>query len=209
MHAIDRVADGHGGEGVAVVAVFETEQFVFIRLLTADPILHGHFDGDFHGDGTGIDQKDFFQPVRCQFDQAFGELDGGFVGEAAEHDVRHGVDLLVHGLLDFRVVVTVHGGPPGAHAVDQFGAVRQGDDCPLGFGDADGWNAGGHFGVRMPDVVLVEIQECWPVRHKCPVRLWVKIAIGQTGIIQIPPLEIELCTNIEIDQAWQPASPKP
>ena len=37
------------------------------------------------------------------------------VGQAAEHHVRHDVELGAHGLGDVGMVVTVAGGPPGRH----------------------------------------------------------------------------------------------
>ena len=48
MHAGDRVANRHSGEGVAVVAPLERKQLVFFFASNGVPVLDGHFNGHFY-----------------------------------------------------------------------------------------------------------------------------------------------------------------
>lgn len=77
------------------------------------------------------------------------------MGEAAEHDVAHGGDLVGGGFDEVWVAVSVGGGPPGAHAVDKLSAVVQGEVDAGGAGDGQRIHEGGGGAVGVPDVGLV------------------------------------------------------
>jgi hypothetical protein len=50
MHAVVGIADGHRGEGVAVVAGLEADDLVAAALAAVDPELHRHLERDFDRD---------------------------------------------------------------------------------------------------------------------------------------------------------------
>jgi hypothetical protein len=46
------------------------------------------------------------------------------MSQATEHDVTHGVvDLILHGLVEHGIAISVHGRPPTRHAIDEIPTV--------------------------------------------------------------------------------------
>ena len=125
VHAVYGVTHRHRGEGVAVVTAADGEQAAFFGPAECEPVLQRQFDRDLHGHGTRVAEKDALEITRRQLHQPLAERDGGFVGEAAEHHVRHAFELAAHCGLDVRVPVAMDAGPPGRHAVDQLAPVGQ------------------------------------------------------------------------------------
>ncbi len=152
VHAFLGVADRHRGEGIAVVAALEGEEAAAGAHALVEPVLGGHFHGDFDGDGAAVGEEDVVQVAGEQGGEAGGQVFGGRVGEAAEHDVRHLGELSGDGFADVRMIIAVAGGPPGGDAVDQLASVFEGDGAALGGGGAERWGGGAHLGVRAPEV---------------------------------------------------------
>ena len=92
VHRVYRVAHAHRAEGVAVIAVCNGEEFAARRAF-AVPILQRHFQGHFHRHRAGIGQKNAFEIGRQHGAQRFAQTNSRLVGEAAEHHMRHGIEL--------------------------------------------------------------------------------------------------------------------
>ncbi len=163
VHPAVRVAHRHRLPGVAVVAAAPGHQPLFARLSDRAPVLEAHLHGHLDRHRTGVGEEDVLQAVRGDLRQPGGEPDGGLVGEPAEHHMAHPVQLAAGGLVEHRVVVSVHRRPPGRHSVDQFGpafdrfgqsqsyAGRRRDDQRI--------VPAGHRAVRVPDVLPVQRQQ--------------------------------------------------
>ena len=72
--------------------------------------------------------------------------------EAAEHHMRHPVDLAPQRGLDMGMVVAVAGRPPAGDAVDQFAPVGEADERTLRRNRLQRLAGGLHLGIRQPDV---------------------------------------------------------
>ena len=122
--------------------------------------LQRHLDRHLHGDGTRVGEEDVLEPVRRERHEALGEPHGGRVGQPAEHDVRHRVELRGDRRADVRVAVPVAGAPPRAHRVDDLApgavAVTEGEAHSLGRLDDVGVLGRERRGVRVPHVGAVE-----------------------------------------------------
>ena len=77
------------------------------------------------------------------------------MGETAEHDMAHGVDLRVRSLDKCWVAVAVGGSPPRTHSVNDAGAVVEGEVDPCSTGDRDGIHRSGCSAIGVPNVCLV------------------------------------------------------
>ena len=111
---------------------------------------------DSSGGKAGIAEKNFFQSGRGDLQQQRGKINGRSMGEPSEHHVGHVFELIADGLIENGVVVTMDGGPPGRHAVDEFPPVFQ--------NNADAGSRGNridrerilHGGIRMPEMFPIE-----------------------------------------------------
>src|SRR5205085_11632792 len=112
VHAGDGIADGHGTEGVTVIATARREQADLSVHALCLPVLQGGFDRDLDRDRAGVTEEDSVQPRRRDVDKAFGEAYGGFVREAAEHHVRHLSELVTHRGVETRMTISVQSRPP-------------------------------------------------------------------------------------------------
>src|SRR5262249_29093970 len=74
------------------------------------------------------------------------------VDEAAEHHVRHDLELVRDRRANMRMIVPVAGGPPGRDAVDQFPAARKHDAATIGALDRKRRTCGFHLRVGQPDM---------------------------------------------------------
>ena len=151
MHAGDGVADAHGVPGVAVVAGADGEEVGL-----GGVVLDGHLEGDLDGDGAAVGVEDFVHRGGRDAQETLGEVDGGLVGEAAEHHVAHLGGLLLRGLDQDGVGIAVDGAPPTTHALDQAAAVGQDELATLGAVDLVGGLGRDGGGVGMPEMVTVE-----------------------------------------------------
>ena len=108
-----------------MIAAADRQQAVLLRPIPADPVLIGHLDGHLHGHGARIGQKDLGQGLRRHPDQGPAQLHGRLVGQPAEHDVGHALELVRDRGVQNGVVVAVDGRPPGGHAVHEFPAALE------------------------------------------------------------------------------------
>ena len=159
VHAVHRVAHRHGGEGVAVVAAPHGEQAMAVGPAPPQPVLDRHLDGDLHRDRAGVGEEHPGQAVGDDLDEAPGQVDGGRMGQTAEHHVRHLVELADDRGVQRRVVVAVDRRPPRRHAVDELPSVRQGQADPAGRDDGEVGDPPGARCVGMPHLGLVELHE--------------------------------------------------
>ncbi|MPN53241.1 hypothetical protein SDC9_200905 [bioreactor metagenome] len=105
-------AECHGGEGVAVIGVLDGKEPGAMAIAFGVKILQRHFHGHLAGHTAGVGEKYLVQPVWYQFDQFCREFDRRIVGKAAEHGVRHDVQLAFDGVDDLPATVAVGHCPP-------------------------------------------------------------------------------------------------
>ncbi|MNZ29275.1 hypothetical protein D3C78_465200 [compost metagenome] len=155
VHAAIRVTDAHGAEGVAVIAAPQGDKFGPWRPLGV-PVLLGHLECHLHRHRPRIRQKHPIQPFWCDLHQLAAQLHRRGMGQTAKHHVGHLAELGSGGGVQFRHLITVDAGPPGAHAIHQFTAVAEGEGHPLGAGHFIAGQGMGEGGIGVPDVVQVE-----------------------------------------------------
>ncbi len=117
-------ADGHGADGVAVVAVLQADEAGAPPLAALVMPLIGHLQRDLVGRRSVVGVEDAAQPVGRQVDEPRGELDRRGMGEAEHRRVGDTVELIPHGLVDPRVPVAVDVAPQRRDAVEVGVAVR-------------------------------------------------------------------------------------
>ena len=118
-----------------------------------DRHLHRHLDGD----GAGIREEHVVEIARQQRCEPRREPRRRLVHQAAEHHVRHHLELPPHGGGDVGMIVAVAGGPPRGDAVDQHAAVLEDQARTLGGHDGQGRRRRLHLAVRAPQVRAPEI----------------------------------------------------
>ena len=121
-------------------------------------VLHGHFQGHFHGHRAGVGIEYLLHGRRNQRQQQFAQLDGRVVRQSAEHDVRHLADLLCGCPVQYRMIVTVHGAPPGGHSLYQGLPAFQRNRCPVRLLHLIYRQRMGGRGVWTPQVLAVELR---------------------------------------------------
>ncbi len=149
VHPVDRVADRHAAERVAVVAAPDRQQ---------PPLpgrLDGHLDRHLDRDAARVGQEDLL--VAGHRGQPLGQQDRRLVGEPAEHHVGHPAELVGDRGVDLRHPVAVDGRPPRRHAVEDLTPVGQRQVDPVGALHHVGGHGGRDSGVGMPDVSAVEL----------------------------------------------------
>jgi hypothetical protein len=99
------------------------------------------------------------EPVRSQLDKPRGEPDSRFVGEPAEHHVRHLFELVAHRRVQDRVPVAVHDAPPRRHPIDQLTSVHESQTDTGGRRDRQRGRWSRRRAIGMPDVPLIELRE--------------------------------------------------
>ena len=166
VHPAHRVAERHGAERVAVVRAAEREQPRLLGTPGAPPVLQHHLQGDLDRDGARVREEHVLQRRGRDGDQAGGQRDGRLVGEAAEHDVGHPVELGPQRGVERGVAVAVDRAPPRGHAVDELAPVGQAQAHARGRGDGERRLRRGHRPVGVPDVLAVGRQELVDVGHR-------------------------------------------
>ena len=79
VHDIVGVADGHGADGVAVITVLKSDEFVTAADAAVDPVLHRHFHGQLDGNRTRFGKEHAVQIAGRQGRQPAGQGIGRFV----------------------------------------------------------------------------------------------------------------------------------
>ncbi len=153
VHALLGVAHRHGREGVAMVAAAEGDKAGAAALTAVEPQLDGHLHGHLDGDRAGLGEEHPVQAGAQQGAKPARQLQRRPVHQAAEHHMRHDLQLRLDGLADVGVVVAVAGGPPRGHPVDQLAAVLQHDAAAIGPCDRQRIGLGLHLGVGKPKVL--------------------------------------------------------
>ena len=152
VHRLFRVGDRHRAEGVAVIAVGEAEEPVFPGSPDVPPVLQRDLERDLDGDRSGIREEDPRQSRRRQRRQPAGQPERRLVHQAAEHHVRHRLQLPRHALEDMRVIVAMADAPPRRDAVDQLAAIGQNDAAAVRPHDGQRRRRDLHLAVGKPDV---------------------------------------------------------
>ncbi len=112
MHAVDRIAHGHGVKGVAMVAAPDGQETTAAGIAPRSHVLHGHLHGHLDGHRAGVAQEDTVQVARGKLGQPGAEPRRRFMGDAAEHDVGHLSELGLGGPVEGGVIVAVDRAPP-------------------------------------------------------------------------------------------------
>ena len=157
VHAGLRIADGHRIPGVAMVAAADRDEVRLARAPRRVLELHRHLHRHLNRDGTRVGVEDVAHRGRRDGEQQLPELDRRRMGEPAEHDVRHRVDLRLGRRVEDGMVVAVDGAPPRRHAVHELAAVLQLDRRALRAPDGVDRQRIGRRRVGMPEVTSVEL----------------------------------------------------
>ena len=107
VHAGFGVAYRHGVPSVAVVASTDGGELVFVGESFGLLVLQRHFHCHFYRYRSAVGKKDFVEAGGQDANQALGQAGGRFVGEAAEHDVAHLLQLGLGGGVEAGMVVAV------------------------------------------------------------------------------------------------------
>jgi hypothetical protein len=97
VHPRLRITDRHGSGGISVVTTTEGQQLSPSTLTAGVLVLNGHLHGYFNADGAAVGEEDFVQAFGSDANESFSQLNGWFVGEAAEHNVAHLTGLCADG----------------------------------------------------------------------------------------------------------------
>ncbi len=155
VHAAIRVTNAHGTEGVAVIAAAQCDELGSGGAFGV-PVLLGHLERHFHRYRSRVGQKHPVQTGRCDLHQLATQLDRRGMGQAAKHDMGHLAELGGGGRVEFRHLIAVDTGPPGAHAIHQFATIGESDGDSFGAGHFIAGQGMGKRGIGVPDVVQVE-----------------------------------------------------
>ncbi len=156
VHALFGVAQGHGRQGVAVIAAAEAEEAPLGRASGDHPVLQRHLQRHLDRDRTGLGEEHAGEVAGQHVGQPFGQLIGRLVGQAGEHYMGQAAQLLAHGLHQPRMAVAVTGRPPVGHPVDQLAPVRQGQARAGGRDHGQGVRF--EAGIGRPDAVAAALQ---------------------------------------------------
>ena len=106
--------------------------------------------------------------ARCQGGQTGGEALGRVMGQATQHDMRHGIELTLDRINDVRVPIAVAHRPPGRDAVDQLAPVSQRQAHALCTEHRQGRRCGLHLRIGSPERVFggLETRPVCSLRHE-------------------------------------------
>ena len=206
VHALLRIADRHRRQRVAVIATPEGQELGPALHAPIDLELQRHLHGDLDRDRTAFGEEHVVQVPWQQLRQPRRQAIGRLVRQAAEHHVRHGLDLRAQGVGDVRMVVAVAGGPPRGQAVDQFAPVRQHQPRTACRHDRQRRPRGLHLAVRTPDMRRAGGQ---PLRisHRA-------FRLRTRGALPMPPLRPPQrettcrASTPSLARSWPPSTPR-
>ena len=92
------------------------------------------------------------KPLRHQRRETAGERQRLLMGETAEHDMGHDLELAAHRRRDMLMIVAVTRGPPRGDAVHQFAAVGKDDAVAAGRHHRKRFAGNLHLRIGQPDV---------------------------------------------------------
>src|SRR5262249_32511542 len=127
VHAAAGIAARHRPGGVAVIAAFEGEEILSLAHALVQPELHRHLHGDLDRNRPGLRKEHTGQITWQECRKPARERERLFVGEAAEHDMRHERELALDRLPDIGVIIAVTGGPARRNPVDEVTSIRERD----------------------------------------------------------------------------------
>ena len=113
VHAVNRVADRHSHEGIAVVAAADRDEAFSLRPAARLPVLDRHLYRDLNRHGSGVAVEYRLERFRQDPEEQGAELSGRLVREAAEHHVRQFFHLGARRFDEGGMTVAVNRGPPG------------------------------------------------------------------------------------------------
>ena len=165
-----------------------------------------HLHGHFHRHRAGIRIEDPVQARPQQRRQPPRQRQRRLVDQAAEHHVRHGVELGAHGPGDVGMVVTVAGGPPGRHPVDQAAPVGQLQPAAVAAHHGQRRRGGLHLGIGQPDVGLALATQSGVCIYRAPAKPEARQGPGGPSA-GAPGGRRRLHYNGPHSTAWPPAAP--
>ncbi|MNQ72515.1 hypothetical protein D3C85_872230 [compost metagenome] len=112
------VAHRHRGHGLAVVAVGQGDEALFVRQAAVEPVVEAHFQRDFDARRAVIGVEAPGQAFRSHFHQAFGQFDHRLMAEASEDHMFQLIHLVLDPLVDPRVGMAEDVDPPGADRIE-------------------------------------------------------------------------------------------
>ena len=158
MHAGDRIADRHRMPGVSVIASADRGKVGMSRSTPRQLILDRHLECYLYRHRPAVGVEEPVYPLRKYLiDKELSQLHCRAVSEAAKHNVRQLLRLLLYRPSQSGVAVSVDSAPPGAHPVDQFSPILQRDHTPLGGGYRIGLLRVNCRGVGVPEVCPVPL----------------------------------------------------
>ena len=166
VHPAVGVAHAHRAERVAVVAAAPGHQPVLARTSARALVLEAHLDRDLDRHRARVGEEHVLEPRRRDLDEGAGQVDRGRVGEAAEHHVAHGAELVADRRVEDGMGVPVHGRPPRRHAVHQLPPVGEAQPHPLGGDDRKRRHERGHRRVRVPYPPPVVAEQAFDVHER-------------------------------------------
>ena len=152
VHAFLRIADGHRGEGVAVVTAAKAQEPRPPRLAAVQAILQGHLHRNLDGDRARLREEHVREIAGQNACEPRRQRIGRRMREPAEHHVRHARELRGDGGADVRMVVAVAGGPPRRDAIDELAAVGEIKPYSVRALDDERRRRGFHLPIRQPQM---------------------------------------------------------
>ena len=111
------IAHRHRCHGLAVIAVGQGHEALFVRLTTVEPVVKAHFQRHFYAGRTVVGIKAAGQAVWRHLHQTLRQLDHRLMAEPGQNYVLQLIDLILDALVDARVGVPEHIDPPGTHSI--------------------------------------------------------------------------------------------
>ena len=97
VHTTLWITHRHRPQRIAVIAMLQRQQTVFMRLATRVLILNRHLDGHFHRDRPGVGDKHLVQPGRRQSHQPLSQLHRRGMSQSTKHHMTHVLQLFAGG----------------------------------------------------------------------------------------------------------------
>ena len=147
------VGHAQGPERLPVVSALESDEAVLPRASAVRPVMRRHLERDLHRRGAVGCEERVTEPSGREAREALRQLHRGAVGEARQHHVLEGRELLGDRGVDRRVGVAEQVHPPRAHAVQVAASLEIVEPRALRMGDRHEGEAFVrlHLRARMPD----------------------------------------------------------